>query len=204
MGYVYGIPGTISYHETTACEVQFGPAVPVANEMTCAEEQGVAIAAGSTYIPRCQSSDSSLYDGCQCDIGDSRTMGVCYCVDPLGNPKENQIYQFSDETFEEVCVNVLSCDGTEVTVAESREVSKSVSETEPKAEPRDYIGTGLDDEWMKDRRNLVWMATATLAVSFVAIAMYVVTKCVQCMSCGNSKRGYVKQLEMADEEEEMA
>ena len=83
--YIDGIPGTIEHKETTACEVQFGPSEYVLNEVSCAEEQKLAIAAGATYIPRCKSADSTLYDGCQCDIGDSLTMGVCWCSDNTGN-----------------------------------------------------------------------------------------------------------------------
>jgi len=196
--FIDGIPGILKQKETTACKVQFGPSEYVRNEVACAEEQSLAIAAGATYIPRCQSTDSSLYDGCQCDIGDSLTMGVCYCVDETGNALENQMYQFGDETFEEVCVNVLGCDNSEVTTG----ASAVAVEFDPLPQDEVVLMSKLM-EWepMKEVRLLVWVATATLAMIFAAAAMYVVSKCVQCMSCGNSKRGYVKQLEMADEEE---
>ena len=207
--YIDDIPGTIEHMETTACEVQFGPAEGVPNEMSCAEEQKLAVAAGETYIPLCRSTDSSLYDGCQCDIGDSRSSDrrrdICWCSDESGDALDDKVHQFStDISFEEVCVRVLECSDSEV--AEPSSAAVAVAETGPLGlnplSAADSNKPVLDANWVEDLHHLVWVAIATLLTISAAAAMYVVTKCMQCMSRGVSGYQYsqVKQSELTDDE----
>merc|ERR1711923_53896 len=91
-----------------------GPAEYIRNDMTCSEEQRLAISDGSTYVPLCDATDSSLYDPCQCDIGNTITLGQCWCVDQEGNQISGQATYVSDAlSFEEVrqtvCVEQLQC-----------------------------------------------------------------------------------------------
>merc|ERR1712130_1081324 len=61
----------------------------IPNQMTCEEEANLAwsLLPSSPFIPKCQSQNASLYDGCQCDSGMAtehfRTQ--CYCSDEFGN-----------------------------------------------------------------------------------------------------------------------
>ena len=114
--YIRDVPGSLYHSESISCDVSFGPATPLQNEVPCDQEAKLAVASGATYIPRCDSTDSSLYDGCQCDIGDSLTMGVCWCSDESGNQLNGEIHQFGDEvsSFEEVCSEILKCSDSDV------------------------------------------------------------------------------------------
>merc|ERR1712129_610163 len=76
---------------------------------------GIAVAAGSTYVPRCRADNSTLYDSCQCDIGDTRTLSVCWCADEQGNQLAGRIHQFSEEHWADVCLDKLTCEDTKVT-----------------------------------------------------------------------------------------
>ena len=83
----------------------------------CSAEQTLALSTGSTYVPRCRSHNSTLYDPCQCDTGNTELLGICWCADEWGNQLEGQVHQFdpNDEHFSDICLNKLACDGTEVT-----------------------------------------------------------------------------------------
>merc|ERR1719334_208434 len=101
--YLRDVPGTLYHQETLACEVKFGAGEVLESTnftgYACHEEQAMAIATGSTYVPRCRLNDSALYDGCQCDIGDSLTMGICWCADEFGNVLDGRVHQFADEHY---------------------------------------------------------------------------------------------------------
>ena len=113
--YIDNIPGVINHKETTSCVVQFGPTEYVRNDMTCSEEQRLAFAAGHTFVPRCQSNSEDLYDSCQCDIGDSETLGQCFCADSTGNMEVNKFAYVEDgDDWARVCVQELQCTNTEV------------------------------------------------------------------------------------------
>merc|ERR1719295_2022272 len=113
--YVNDVPGTIYRQSTVACEVEFYPAVPLDNMVACYEAEMMAVASGSTHVPRCQSDNSTLYNACQCDIGDSRTMGACWCADKFGNQLPGKLHQFDKEHWADVCIDKLACGDTEVT-----------------------------------------------------------------------------------------
>merc|ERR1712038_1502238 len=114
--YITDIPSTIQHSETTACEVQFQPAQYLANNLDCAEEETLAIAADSFFVPRCQSGNSTKYEACQCDVGYTLKMDMCWCADEQGNPIETMIHMFDPEkqTDAEVCAQ-LACTGAAAT-----------------------------------------------------------------------------------------
>eukprot|EP01084_Bolivina_argentea_P164157 285431_1 len=115
--YIDNIPGVVHHKETTSCTVQFQSANFIRNDNDCSNEQKLAIASGSNYIPTCKSTDNTLYDGCQCDVGDSRTLGICWCSDQHGNALDGKTYQIEtlDGSYQEACVDKLKCLNTEVT-----------------------------------------------------------------------------------------
>lgn len=114
--YIDNIPGFIRHKETTSCNVEFSPAKYIRNDVLCIDEQRLAFASGSNYIPRCNSGNTSLYDGCQCDIGDSKTLGQCFCVDQQGNMLDNTLMYVPDGVqFEKICVQDLQCANSEIT-----------------------------------------------------------------------------------------
>ena len=97
---------------TASCSVNFEPAEYLRNDIECVEEQQMAISSGAYYVPLCQQQNTSLYDGCQCEIVDGRTSAVCYCVDPFGNilgagPKVKVVE--GESSWQSVCVNDLKC-----------------------------------------------------------------------------------------------
>ena len=98
-----------------ACEVQFGPAEYVRNDVACSDEARLSISSGATYVPRCQTGDSSLYESCQCDIGASLSLAKCWCSDAQGNALDSQVQQFNSDkaSLQEVCAGVLSCANAE-------------------------------------------------------------------------------------------
>ena len=115
--FIDNIPGVIQHKKKRACTVQFEPAIYLKNDMNCDDEQQLAISIGSNYIPLCQSNNNTLYDGCQCDIGDSRTLGVCWCSDKFGNKLNSKTKQIEDGmSKEEVCIFELECDNTEIII----------------------------------------------------------------------------------------
>ena len=83
--------------------------------MSCVEEKLLAAAAESDYIPKCRTDNPSLYDGCQCDIGNLRQLGQCRCVDESGNilPDINARYVEDQDSFKRVCVEELQCENSE-------------------------------------------------------------------------------------------
>ena len=100
-------------------------------------------------MPRCLSNDTSKYDGCQCDIGYTLELGMCWCSDAAGNPLPGQIHQFGstaapDETkgekngtatWLEVCVNVLRCAGSELWTPDPTQEPTTNPTIDPTLEP---------------------------------------------------------------------
>eukprot|EP01083_Nonionella_stella_P244329 850494_1 len=113
--YIDNIPGVIHQKETTACIVDFGVVKYLRNDMTCADEQRLAIAIGATYIPLCDASDPAYYDGCQCEIVDKWTEAVCYCVDEKGNIKDAKT-KVVNTNWAATCVSDLMCANSGVTL----------------------------------------------------------------------------------------
>jgi len=114
------VPMYVKALQTTSCVVQFQAAEYIPNQMTCEEEANLAwsLLPSSPFIPKCQSQNASLYDGCQCDSGMAtehfRTQ--CYCSDEFGNMIDGKTaYVDGDELDgrEEVCINELQCKNTE-------------------------------------------------------------------------------------------
>merc|ERR1712013_107135 len=211
---VYGIPMSIVHKESTGCDVLFNPAESLSNAVTCAEEEKlIAAGAGSLngYVPRCQTADTDLYDGCQCDLGDTRFLGVCWCVDTKGNAKPSQMKQFGDEySWEEVCVNVLGCEDSAVEIPVAADAAKMAEDAEKaemtvdvkKVSPEEvaliesaYASLSLID-------SLVRVAIASLVI---VVSVYVIGKCSQCVSTWRStpnehKYGALKVSEMTEDE----
>jgi len=193
--YIDRIPGTIEYEETTACEVHFEPAQYIPNDVGCAEEEKLAIAAGATYIPRCQSGDSSFYEPCQCDIGDSRTMGVCWCSDEKGNPSDTKVYQFSDESDADVCA-ALACTSGHNALVQQELGDDDELQDELDGEASEPL---VDVELLNNLlslwpmlNNLLMVAFATLAIASGAIAVYFGSKCWLWISHGKSRSDEMK------------
>ena len=113
--YIDNIPGILQHRETTSCTVEFEPAEYIRNDMTCFEEQRLSFSSQSNYIPQCQAGNTSLYDGCQCSIEDSLTLGQCSCVDDRGNQLPNKLAYFEGNTpWQKVCVEDLQCDNSKI------------------------------------------------------------------------------------------
>merc|ERR1711972_883978 len=111
--YIKNIPGTIGQVETTQCEVSFQPAQYLGPQLTCWEYQQLAISLGLTYTPDCQPKpNQDLFEPCQCDSGDTRTMTQCWCVSETGDKNGDMRAAQGDETPEDVC-RVLNCQQTE-------------------------------------------------------------------------------------------
>jgi len=202
------LPGTIKHKETTACEVQFGPAQYLNNEVKCVEEEKLAIAAGATYIPRCVTGDGEHYEACQCDIGDSRTMGVCWCSDETGNPTDTNVRQFDGETDTEVCAQ-LACSGghnavVQGEVGDGGELQTMETQDELESEA---LEPSIDIEALNDLLplldNLLTAALITLVLTSGAIAVYVANKCVQWISHGKQSQRTVAKTAPPMKEQEL-
>merc|ERR1719216_390967 len=116
------IPSYVSVSRATLCSVEFEPAEYIPNKMSCAEEADLAwsLLPSSPFIPKCQSENPALYDGCQCDSGvanqHSRTQ--CYCSDKFGDMIDGRTAYVDDrgdnlEDRARVCVEELKCENTE-------------------------------------------------------------------------------------------
>ena len=113
--YIDNVPGSLYHRETTSCDVQFEASKYNRNDMTCVDEQRLAFAVGHTFVPRCDSSEPEIYDGCQCDVGDSRTLGQCFCSDKFGNMKDDTLSYVEDgDDWRRVCVEDLKCSDSSV------------------------------------------------------------------------------------------
>eukprot|EP01084_Bolivina_argentea_P013484 25318_1 len=111
--YLDNIPGTIKSKERKTCDVNFDPAVYIRNDISCAEEQQVAISTGSYYIPTCQADNSTSYDGCQCKRGEHLNLVVCWCSDDKGNKISDKTMQVPvSMSYQQICVEKLQCSGT--------------------------------------------------------------------------------------------
>eukprot|EP01083_Nonionella_stella_P066826 176314_1 len=120
--FIDNIPGYLYHQETESCSVDFEPASYLRNDITCAEEQQLAISTGATYMPLCNEADADIYDGCQCEIVDSRTLAVCYCVDQTGNIIKGQTQVVENGTagaWKSVCTEQLKCNNSAVTSSSS-------------------------------------------------------------------------------------
>eukprot|EP01083_Nonionella_stella_P138663 421998_1 len=120
--FIDNIPGYIYHQESKSCSVDFAPATYLRNDITCAEEQQLAISTGATYMPLCNEADADIYDGCQCEIVDSRTLAVCYCVDQTGNiiDGKTQVVEASTSgAWRSVCTEQLKCNNSAVTSSSS-------------------------------------------------------------------------------------
>jgi len=202
--YISGIPGVLTQQETTTCDVSFGPPTYVQNEMACDEEQKVAMSVGSTHIPRCQETDSTLYDGCQCDIGDTETLGVCWCSDENGNPLDGQMSQPFEGSYNEVCVSELACQNTTVEFIETTEAftettmefvdeSTTAEFVDESAEPTEDV---FDFTWAP-AMNAFWVGL----VIFLTVAGVV---CYAIPKIHREKYAAVRYLDSEAEEENAA
>merc|ERR1712176_192788 len=108
--YLNNVEGVLNKQETTTCNVDFAPAKALLNDISCIEEQQMAISSGADYIPTCREEDPSKYTPCQCQSGYSMEPKVCYCVDQLGNIVDNRMKELiSENTTGDVCA-ALKCD----------------------------------------------------------------------------------------------
>eukprot|EP01083_Nonionella_stella_P005153 14967_1 len=107
--YIRDVPGKVHHKETSACNVIFEVAEYIENSMTCIAEQKLAISQASEYVPRCQESDTDLYDSCQCDSS------KCWCVTNTGDAFSDKVQAKEDKSDEEMCVDELQCPSTSVT-----------------------------------------------------------------------------------------
>merc|ERR1712228_546109 len=116
--YLYNVPVAIGMREVTSCRVEFGPTEYINNNMQCNDEQQLAFSASATYLPRCNEDDNSLYESCQCDIGNNIMLGKCWCSDKFGNKLNSNFVQIEKSgqspkdyaSWNEVCEKVMKCD----------------------------------------------------------------------------------------------
>ena len=194
-----------------ACKVVFGPAVYIRNDMECEEEERLAIAAGSTYIPRCAIDEvgnkTTVYDGCQCDVGDTEILSVCWCVDPDGNSLATQIFQFGEEmSWEEVCVDVLGCANSNVEVSVSASAAKTAVAQVEVVQHEDVVVKPHEDVVVEPNALvfppmidlLVYTAIATLAVIF----LYTCKQLLSCFKSGTAKVHKYEPVKAALSDEE--
>ena len=189
--YIDNIPGVITHKEVTSCNVYFDAAQYVRNDITCIEEQKLAFASGSDYIPKCKSTDPDLYDGCQCDIGNSLTLGQCMCVDKLGNILSNKLAYVSDgESFEKVCVQDLQCNNTEITYNNSQSSASSLPNISPQPQsPTIQNISQLIQSWL----------FSLLALFFIIFLVFKICKSLNM----NNKDSYSKVLNQECDEEQV-
>eukprot|EP01083_Nonionella_stella_P173195 596693_1 len=123
--YLSAVDTQIFHFEPTGCAVHWGVPQYIPNDAatmtSCAAEQQLAISFGEDYLPLCQTENPVLYDGCQCNYGDEDRNLLCWCVDENGNKIGGKaVYRHKAVfTWQEVCVNVLKCENSEVTLADT-------------------------------------------------------------------------------------
>jgi len=222
---IENIPNTIRHTETMACEVEFDPAQYLENTVSCAEEEKLAISAGATYIPRCQSADSAKYEACQCDIGESWTMGVCWCSDEAGNPTDLKVHQFDGKapglaTDADVCA-YLSCSGGHGAVVQGENADDGELQLDGDGDAEQRHEEGVEDlvdvesinvDMLNNLVMAIFVVAILASVAIVAVIMYVVSKCWQYAAHGKAQsmmygKPVVKEQELTvvnevEEEEE--
>merc|ERR1712129_653964 len=108
--YLDNIEGVLNKQETTTCNVDFAPAEALRNDISCIDEQRMAISSGAYYIPTCREDEPSLYTPRQCESVHAHLANVCYCVDKLGNIKESRMKeQILENSLDEIC-SLLQCE----------------------------------------------------------------------------------------------
>merc|ERR1712228_711125 len=92
----------------------------------CTEMQQLAIQSAELYYyPLCK--DDKSYDGCQCQRSYSLRTNLCFCVNEHGDPIDGQSMEFEkgDDaimSWQEVCVNVLACPNSDVTLTNDEQI----------------------------------------------------------------------------------
>merc|ERR1719410_1013924 len=110
------IPGTIGQVEMTQCEVSFQPPQYLGPQLTCFAYQQYVISNDVGYTPDCQDENPDLYEPCQCDDADSRTLARCWCVNEVGRKIGDLI---SGEDSAKICQK-LNCQPTPAEPEEER------------------------------------------------------------------------------------
>merc|ERR1712129_427528 len=148
--YLNNIEGVLNKQETTTCNVDFAPAEALRNDITCIEEQQMAISSGAYYIPTCREDEPSLYTPCQCESVFTKTSPVCYCVDELGNIVDNQMKEkISETTLDEICA-LLQCETRTALFG-----TAGISSREGESRRRERIATMMDQTSTVAARSVV-------------------------------------------------
>ncbi len=112
--YASDVIAQILHQEPTACYVKWYASQSMPNTKKCSEEQKLSILTQQQYLPRCKINNSTLYDGCQCNLS---TL-MCWCVDLQGNILDGQATPIpSGLTWQQVCVIGLQCKNSDVQIS---------------------------------------------------------------------------------------
>lgn len=176
--YINDIPGIINHKETSACSVQFSPATGLKNEMTCIQEQELESAISSNnFIPRCRTTNTDLYDGCQCMIdvwGAVPRLGQCFCVDEKGDMLPNTL-QFvpKDDSWQRICVEELQCANSDVTYTASSNV---IEISQPEEQPQLPEVFMIEQSWTQSIQSMLISLLALSGIVFMTAIYFLVNR----------------------------
>eukprot|EP01084_Bolivina_argentea_P139279 245029_1 len=133
--YIYNVPSQEFISSITKCEVQFDRPSVLLNQFTCDQEQELSWLSdwNVDYMPTCNETDATRYDGCQCRIIHSLRSDVCTCVDPEGNVlNTNAAVVAERDDWRDVCRHDLGCADSQWTLPTDEPT------TQPTTHPTDY------------------------------------------------------------------
>eukprot|EP01083_Nonionella_stella_P020125 55788_1 len=167
------------------------------DRMECATAQKFSVYNSDHYLPRCREHDSALYDGCQCDLGDKKTLASCWCVTEDGgdfiNGKAMQV--LDGMTFEQVCVSELQCENSDIVYQDVFTCAEA--QTVAIANRNDYLPRCRDDgtydgcQCNTGDHSMCWCVTADGShidgkATQVDDGITYQETCVQELECANS------------------